>query len=74
MDKRDAVGERSGNLWRHGGTPSTGGYVDLKTASVDFNRPQPGWLQSSIELHDGLDIAEFCDPMPQEAFDRLFRA
>ena len=40
---------------------------------VRFDRPEPGWLQSSFDLAVGLDVHEGCEPIPPEVFDALFR-
>lgn len=74
MDKRDTGVERVRSIWLHGAPDRSGGHVDVNATASNHERPQPGWLESSWELHDGLDVAEFSGPMAQEAFDRLFRA
>jgi hypothetical protein len=73
MDKQEAV-ERPRSMWLHSAAVTTGAYVEAKDRSRGLDLPESGWLQSSIELRDGLEIAEFGDNLPQDAFDQLFRA
>jgi hypothetical protein len=36
-------------------------------------RPAPGWLASSFELTNGLDVSDETDTLPSELFDELFK-
>jgi len=66
------VGMNDPSLWLHGSAAQTGGAVERKVSDAAFDRPVSGWLQSSIELRNGLDIAEFSDTMLPEYFDQSF--
>jgi hypothetical protein len=63
-------------VWRVTASAPQGEYVDPDAPQpriVRFDRPEPGWLQSSFDLAVGLDVHEGCEPIPPEVFDALFR-
>jgi hypothetical protein len=77
MAKRVAGGERHRLVWRVSAATPQGEYVDpdavVVRPVVRFDRPEPGWLQSSFELLNGLEITEEPGTMPPDVFDKWFR-
>jgi hypothetical protein len=66
-------------VWRVTANAPQGEYVDLdappaRPTVVHFDRPEPGWLQSSFDLSTGLEVVDASDTVPAELFDELFRA
>jgi hypothetical protein len=76
MDKRDAVSSRLVGIWLSEATSQSGGRVDAQsTWPRHAERVHPGATMSSIssiELHEGLDVADFSDSIPPELFEQLF--
>lgn len=63
-------------VWRVTAATPLGEYVDPDALPVPppprVDRPDPGWLLSSFELADGLDLKDVSDSIPGELFDKLF--
>lgn len=76
MDKRDAVLSRPMSIWLSEAASQCGGRVEAQsTWSHHAERVHPGATMSSIssiELHEGLDVADFSDSIPPELFEQLF--
>lgn len=78
MDKRDAVLGRPMSIWLHDETSQAGGRVEAQQAvwSQQAERAHHPSVTmssiSSIELHEGLDVADFSDSIPPELFEQLF--
>jgi len=64
-------------VWRVTANAPLGEYVDpdnVPPVPVEHFEPQePGWLLSSFELSDGLDVTDEPDTIPAELFDTLFK-
>jgi len=64
-------------VWRVTAAAPLGEYVDpdaLPVLPPRVDRPDPGWLLSSFELADGLELKDLSDTIPGELFDKLFGA
>jgi hypothetical protein len=75
--KSDSRKEVRRRVWRVTANAPQGEYVDPDAPPptvVHFDRPEPGWLQSSFELSIGLEVVEASETMPAEVFDAWFRA
>ena len=68
-------------VWRVSAEVPQGEYVDSRAdearASEPRRQPAPdvtenGWMQSSMELADGLDVIDRTDTISHESFDRWF--
>jgi hypothetical protein len=69
------VGQRR-TVWRVTAATPLGEYIDpdapRAAPPVRIERTEPGWLQSSFELADGLESKDVSDSLPGEVFDQLF--
>lgn len=77
MDKRNAVLGRPMSIWLQDASSQAGGRVEAQAVwSPHAERAHhPGATMSSIssiELHEGLDVADFSDSIPPELFEQLF--
>jgi hypothetical protein len=71
-------------VWRVSADAPQGEYVDSRadeTKAREARRPRTeddvpttNWMQSSMELADGLDVIDRTDSMSNEWFDRWFRS
>ena len=78
MAKSDVRKELRRRVWRVTANAPQGEYVDpdappAPRTVVHFDRPEPGWLQSSFDLSIGLEVVEAPDAIPPEVFDQLFK-
>lgn len=78
MAKSGVRKELRRRVWRVTANAPQGEYVDpdappTPRTVVHFDRPEPGWLQSSFDLSIGLEVVEAPDTIPPEVFDELFK-
>jgi hypothetical protein len=77
MARMNMTRPRQRRVWRVTANAPFGEYVDpdaLPRRPVDPpNLHERGWLLSSFELSDGLDVKEEPDTIPAELFDTLFK-
>ena len=76
MAKSGVRKELHRRVWRVTANAPQGEYVDpgAPLTVVHFDRPEPGWLQSSFDLSTGLEVVDASDTLPAELFDELFKA
>lgn len=77
MANMNLTSARKRRVWRVTAQTPFGEYVDPDAQPprrVASSEPhQPGWLLSSFELSDGLDVRDEPDTIPAELFDTLFQ-
>ena len=79
MGRHKSAELRRRRVWRVTADAPQGEYVDPDQppapppAVVHFDRPEPGWLQSSFDLAIGLEVKDASDTITADDFDELFR-
>jgi hypothetical protein len=77
VHRKSNVGHITKRVWRITPNAPHGEYVDPDQVPLELTRPPerpaPGWLASSFELTNGLDVSDETDTLPSELFDELFK-